>query len=82
MRPQLGPVAPIARAQRLLTLEQVRAELARVKPHQRVRVLAKHDPLRNVPQGDFTLDRFSYAGADLCHNEFANCELRNLGRVA
>lgn len=51
-------------------------------PHRRVRVLAAHDPLRNVPRGDFTLDDFDYERADLCQNEFGSCALRNLGAVA
>lgn len=56
--------------------------VATVKPHERVRILAKHDALRNVPRGDYTLDNYSYELADLCHNEFGSCELRNLGKVA
>jgi hypothetical protein len=46
-----------------------------------VKILAKHDALRNVPQGDFTLDDFDYERADLCQEQFGNCALRSL-RVA
>jgi hypothetical protein len=46
---------------------------------QRVRILAKRDPLRNLPAGTFTLADYSYVGAELCHGEFGNCRLHSLG---
>lgn len=65
----------------ILTYSCIRA-LSPVAPRQRVRILAKRDPLRNLPQGDFTLDDYSYEASDLCHGEFGNCALLNLGTVA
>lgn len=55
---------------------------ALVAASERPRILAKLDPLRNVPRGNFTLADYSYEGADLCQNEFGNCRLPNLGKVA
>lgn len=51
-------------------------------PFRRVRLLAKFDgfdPLAGVRVGESTLADFSFSGADLCQNEFGNCELRSLG---
>lgn len=48
----------------------------------RPRIVANHDPLRNVPQGDFRLDDYSFEGADLCQREFGNCALPALNVVA
>jgi hypothetical protein len=69
------------RPQQLLTYASVRA-IVGTGPHRRVRILAAHDPLRNIPRGSFTLGDFSYERADLCQNEFGNCQLRNLGARA
>lgn len=65
-----------------LTYTTVQALLPQAKPHERVRILAARDPLRNVPAGNFTLDDYSYDAANLCHGEFGNCALLNLGKVA
>ncbi len=66
------PAAP------LLALASVRA-ITGGGPHRRVRLLAKQDPLRNVPRGDFTLADYSYNRARLCQREFGNCALSSLG---
>ncbi len=58
----------------------------RIYQHQirfgRPRILAAHDPLRNVPRGFFTLESYTYESTGLCHAHFANCSLPNLGKVA
>ena len=63
---------------RILTFVTIQSLLARP----RVKILAAHDPLRNVPTGNFTLADYSYDDADLCQNEFGNCALPNLGAKA
>lgn len=63
---------------RLLTPAVI--QVARVQlGHARPRVLANHDPLRNVPRGEFTLDDYSYTRANLCQCEFGNCSIPSLG---
>lgn len=47
--------------------------------HPRPRVLASHDPLRNVPKGPFTLADYSFERAGLCHHQFANCSVPSMG---
>jgi hypothetical protein len=72
-----------------LTYAQVRATRhpvpaeQHVMPPRRVTLVAAYpDPLRSVPRGSYTLDDYTYEGADLCHNEFGSCRLPNLGARA
>jgi hypothetical protein len=58
----------------ILTYATVQSLLAQP----RARILARRDPLRNLPPGEFTLADYSYVGAELCHIEFANCALNSL----
>lgn len=62
-----------------LTLATIARQQYAARPHGRARILAKHDPLRNVPRGDFTLASFSYRRARLCQREFFNCALTSFG---
>lgn len=48
-------------------------------PVRPVRIVASHDPLRNVPRGNFTLDDYSYDDSDLCHSDFGNCRMDSKG---
>jgi hypothetical protein len=65
----------------ILTYATIQSLLTPGTPHRRPRILAKRDPLRNVPTGDFTLADYSYDAADLCHADFANCELASNGKA-
>ncbi len=47
------------------------------RSRRRVRILAAHDPLRNVPRGSFRLEDFSFG--ILSQHEFGNCALRSSG---